>query len=103
MDGGSSPFANFLGALQEAECRLNDLEFVLSPIPFPLSPLESPRHTGALHPVPTPRGVDTLLKPVFLLRKFGHGLSIGGNQPDAAIETERRNGGSLIVFPAEAM
>lgn len=103
MEGGSNPFANFVGALQEDERRVNDLESALSSILLRLSTIELKRHTGLLHPVSTPGEVDALLAAVYRLRDFGDDLNLGASQPDVAIEIERSNGGSLIVYPAEAI
>lgn len=103
MEGGSNPFTNFVGALQEDERRVNDLEAGLSSILLRLSTLELKRRTGLLHPVFTPGEVDTLLKSAYRLRKLGDNLNVGANQADVAIDIERRHDGSLVVFPAVAM
>ncbi|TFB83599.1 hypothetical protein E3O44_17135 [Cryobacterium algoricola] len=103
MDGGSNPFANFVSALQEDERRVNELESALSSILLHLSTLELRRHTGLFHPVSTPGEVDALLRAVYRLRNFANDLSVGGTHADVAIEIERSNDGSLVVFPAEAV
>jgi hypothetical protein len=103
LDGRSNPFVNFIGALQEDERRVNDLELGLRSTLLELSTLELKRQTGLLHPVPTPREVDALLKAVYRLRNFGDDLNFGTSQPDVAIEIQRNNDGSLTVFPAEAI
>lgn len=103
MEGGSNPFTNFVGALQEDERRVNDLEHGLSSILLRLSTLELKRGTGLRRPVFTPGEVDTLLQSAYRLRALGDNLNVGGNQTDVAIEIERRHDGSLIVFPAVAM
>ncbi|WP_445442940.1 hypothetical protein [Clavibacter sp. km1a] len=103
MDVGSNPFTNFLGALQEDERRLNDLEAGLVSILSQLSTLELKRRTGLRHAVFTPAEVDNLLRSAYRLRSLGDDLNRGTSQADVAIDIERSRDGSLVVFPAVAV
>ncbi|MDQ0744664.1 hypothetical protein QFZ62_001972 [Clavibacter sp. B3I6] len=103
MDSGSNPFTNFLGALQEDERRVNDLEAGLVSILSRLSTLELKRRSGLRHAVFTPAEVDNLLRSAYRLRSLGDGLNAGASQADVAIDIERSRDGSLVVFPAVAV
>jgi hypothetical protein len=102
LEGASNPFTNFVGALQEDERRVDELESGLSSILIKLSTLELKRHSGFRSPMFTPGEVDNLLKSAYRLRALGDGLNVGTNQSDVAIEIERSKDGSLVVFPAVA-
>ena len=103
MEGGSKRFANFVGALQQDERRVNNLEAGLHSILLRLSTLELKRGSGLRHSVFTPREVDMLLKSAYRLRGLGDTLNLGADQADVAIDIERRGDGSLVVFPAVAV
>jgi hypothetical protein len=103
MEGGSNPFTNFVGALQEDERRVNDFEAGLSSVLLRLSTLELKRRTGLFVHLFTSGEVDFLLESAYRLRKLGDHLDVGVNQGDVAIEIERRHDGSLVVFPAVAV
>jgi hypothetical protein len=103
MADGSNPFTNFVGALQEDEKRVNDLENGLIAILARLSSLELKRRTGIRHAVFTPAEVDNLLRSAYRLRGLGADLLGGSSNADVAIDIERSHDGSLVVYPAVAV
>jgi hypothetical protein len=103
MADGSNPFTNFVGALQEDEKRVNDLENGLIAILARLSSLELKRRTGIRHAVFTPAEVDSLLRSAYRLRGLGADLLGGSSNADVAIDMERSHDGSLVVYPAVAV
>jgi hypothetical protein len=102
LEGTGNPFKRFMGTLRDDERRVDELEADISSILLRLSTLELKRNGGFRIPAFTPGEVDELLEAAYRLRAMGDGLNGGTHQTDVAIEIERNNDGSLVVFPAVA-
>ncbi len=99
VEGASHSFTTFVRALQDDERRVDELEAGITSILFRLSTLELKRRGGFRSIMYTLGEVDDLLEAVYRLRALGDQLNVGGHPADVAIEIERRNDGSLTVFP----
>jgi hypothetical protein len=95
-------FKTFIGTLRDDERGIDELEAGITSVLLRLSTLELKRDGGFRIPAFTPGEVDNILKSAYRLRALGDGLSVGIHQADVAIEIERSNDGSLLVFPAVA-
>ncbi|WP_238010337.1 hypothetical protein KZZ52_53705 [Dactylosporangium sp. AC04546] len=100
--GTNNPFKSFIGTLHDDERRVDELESGINSVLLRLSTLELKRYGGFRSIMFTPNEVDDLLKAAYRLRALGDGLNVGIHQADVAIEMERSNDGSLVVFPAVA-
>ncbi|MFI7605863.1 hypothetical protein ACIBTV_12140 [Micromonospora sp. NPDC049366] len=102
LAGTSNPFKSFVGTLHDDERRVDELESGINGVLLRLSTLELKRNGGFRSIMFTQGEVDELLKAAYRLRAFGDDLNLGIHQADVAIEIERRNDGSLVVFPGVA-
>lgn len=98
----NNPFKSFIGTLRDDERSVDELESGINSVLLRLSTLKLKRHGGFRSPVFMQGEVDDLLKAVYRLRALGDDLNMGLQQADVAIEIERGNDGSLVVFPAVA-
>ena len=60
-------------------------------------------NAGVLHLISPPGEVDNLVEALCRLRDSCDDVATDIIQPDVAIDIERAKGGSLVVFPAEAV
>lgn len=97
-----NPFKSFIGTLRDDERSVDELQSGINSVLLRLSSLELKRHGGFRSPVFMQGEVDDLLKAVYRLRALGDSVNVDAHQADVAIEIERGNDGSLVVFPAVA-
>ncbi|MBX3098007.1 MAG: hypothetical protein KF761_00375 [Salinibacterium sp.] len=102
LGGAGNPFKRFIGALQDDERRINELESDIGSVLHQLSTLELKRPGGLRSPVFTQGEVGALLRAAYRIRALGDELGQGTGHGDIAIEIERARDGSLVVFPAVA-
>lgn len=101
LDNADNPFTSFVGELREGERRLNDLENRIVAVFVRLSELELKRPNGILgNLLFSPPEVDRLLDAAYTLRGYSAHIRHGRDDVDVQIDIERRNDGSLVVFPA---
>lgn len=103
QEGASHPFKAFMQTLQDDERRIDELESGISSVLLRLSTIKLKPSSGFGNLMWTQGAVNDLLKVAYRLRALGDGLGGGRQQSDVAIEIERRNDGSLVVFPAVAV
>ena len=81
MDDGTNPVANFVSPLREDERRVKGPEPALCSVLLQLSALELKRDNSPLHPVSTPREVDTpRLSTAFVISAMTGMLALTGQR-----------------------
>lgn len=102
LEGANHPFKAFIRSLKDDEQRVNALDADICGVLHGLATLELKRYGGIRSVMFTQGEVDDLLKAAYRLRALGDEISGSSDQPDVAIEIERKADGSLVVFPALA-
>ncbi|MGV0618301.1 hypothetical protein ABQE58_25760 [Mycolicibacterium elephantis] len=98
----STPFENFVRALESDQRRVTDLESGINEVLRRLSNLRLDRPHGVRDVFIARSVVDNLLRTSHRLRELGEDVSLADNAKGVTIEIAQSGDGSLVVLPASA-